>query len=175
MSLLGDSDSEDSAANDLDDLVDDFGSLLNIHEDTDHPRPRPSWYGSFGYSHVGKSDPQVKNLGNSWVLDYTSVSSLLPPQQAATSLSTFYQHIVALAAESLANGTTSMKALRYTFKSLSLSLSSSEPISWTWIIHFARRMSELADLAWVVLFDATARNAYWNFAMINIALGIARI
>lgn len=173
IAVTDDTDDDDSAADDLDDLVDEFASILNIHENVGHPRPLPSGYESYGYSHVGKSDPGVKNLGNSWVLDYTAIASLRPLNRAATRLSTFYQHVVGIAAENLANSTTSAKNLAFEWNKVSLSLTSPDPIPWAWVMRFAHRMSQSTNSTWTILYDAIAKNAYWDVAVIHAALSVA--
>ncbi|KAL8719414.1 MAG: hypothetical protein Q9225_003579 [Loekoesia sp. 1 TL-2023] len=173
MSIIDDSDNDDSAAEDLDDLVEEFASILNIHENVGHPRPLPNRYGPYGYSHVGRGDPAVKNLGNSWVLDYTSVASLRPLNRAATILSTFYQDVVAIAAENLANGTTSTKNLAFEWNKISLSLTSPDPIPWAWVMRFAHKMSQSTNSRWTVLYNAIAKNAYWDVPVVHAALSVA--
>ncbi|KAL8649223.1 MAG: hypothetical protein Q9210_004524 [Variospora velana] len=170
---LYDSSDYDSADEDLRNLSDEFAVLLNVDDEINLPRPRNGWEESFGYSHVGKSDPRVKNLGNSWVMNYTSVTSLLPVTRAVPSLAAFYKHIVDIAADKVGNDTDPIKSLNFASRDLSLRLSSVAPIPWDWIIRFARKMYLLLDSRWAVLFDATARNAYWDVATINAALRIA--
>ncbi|KAL8748629.1 MAG: hypothetical protein Q9184_007175 [Pyrenodesmia sp. 2 TL-2023] len=166
----------DSADEDMDHLQDEFATLLNIGDEIDVHR-RPDWSDEWGYSHVGKSDPRVKNLGNSWVLAYGSVMSLLPVKFAAMTLSAFYSHIVKIAAGYIGNGTAPVKYLVFSAKAmstkrLSLTLTSPDPIPWDWIIRFARAMSVSLDSGWTVLYKVIARNAYWNVAAINVALSI---
>ncbi|KAL9016311.1 MAG: hypothetical protein Q9185_006324 [Variospora sp. 1 TL-2023] len=163
----------DSADEDLRDLSDEFAVLLNVDDEINLPRPRNGWEESFGYSHVGKSDPRVKNLGNSWVMNYTSVTSLLPENRTVPSLAAFYKHIVDIAADKVGNDTDPIKDLNFASRDLSLRLWSVAPIPWDWIIRFARGMYLLLDSRWAVLFDATVRNAYWDVADINAALRIA--
>ncbi|KAL8980399.1 MAG: hypothetical protein Q9177_005892 [Variospora cf. flavescens] len=170
---LYDSSDYDSVDEDLRDLSDEFAVLLNVDDEINLPRPRNGWEESFGYSHVGKSDPRVKNLGNSWVMNYTSVTSLLPVNRPVPSLAAFYKHIVDIAAEKVGNDTDPIKNLNFASGDLSLRLWSVAPIPWDWIIRFARGMYLLLDSRWAVLFDATARNAYWDVADINAALRIA--
>ncbi|KAI4115872.1 MAG: hypothetical protein LQ345_003615 [Seirophora villosa] len=163
----------DSADEDLRHLSDEFAVLLNVNDEINLPHPRQGWEDSFGYSRVGKSDPRVKNLGSSWVMNYNSVISLLPVNRAVPSLAAFYTHIVDIAADKVGNGTDPVKDLDFVSKDLSLTLSSPAPIPWDWIISFARGMSLLLDSRWAVLFNATARNAYWDVATINAALRVA--
>ncbi|KAI4172413.1 MAG: hypothetical protein LQ348_006778, partial [Seirophora lacunosa] len=170
---LYDASDYDSADEDLRHLSDEFAVLLNVNDEINLPHPRQSWEDSFGYSRVGKSDPRVKNLGSSWVMNYNSVISLLPVHRAVPSLAAFYTHIVDIAADKVGNGTDPVKDLDFVSKRLSLTLSSPAPIPWDWIISFARGMSLLLDSRWAVLFNATARNAYWDVATINAALRIA--
>ncbi|KAL9008306.1 MAG: hypothetical protein Q9173_006557 [Seirophora scorigena] len=162
-----------SANQDLWDLTDDYAVLLNVDDEINLPHPRNGWEDSFGYSRIGKSDPRVKNLGSSWVMNYNSVISLLPVNRAVPSLAAFYKHIVEIAADKVGNGTDPVKDLNFVSKDLSLTLSSSAPIPWDWIVRFARGMSLLLDSRWAVLFNATAKNAYWDVATIRAALRIA--
>ncbi|KAL8937325.1 MAG: hypothetical protein Q9216_004483 [Gyalolechia sp. 2 TL-2023] len=102
MPMIRDEDGN-SLEDDLDDLQDHFADLLNIHEDPDYPQPLPTWERGLGHFHVGESDPQVRNLGNSWELRYNSVTNLLPANHAANGLSSFYLHIVKIASEKIAS------------------------------------------------------------------------
>lgn len=166
-------DYSDSADEDLDHLQDEFAALLNINDEVNLPRPRTGFENLWGYSHIGKSDPRVKNLGNSWVVSYNSVTSVLPVNSGATGLAAFYHHVVRTAAEELGNATASVERLEFAFNHLSLSLTSPAPIPWDWIIRFARAMSHSLDLSWTVLYSATARNAYWDVPIIKASLRIA--
>ncbi|KAL9027137.1 MAG: hypothetical protein Q9196_004296 [Gyalolechia fulgens] len=172
MPMIRDED-ENSIDDDLDDLQNHFASLLNIHEDPNYPKPLRTWEGEFGHFHIGKSDPQVKNLGNNWELRYNSVTGLLPTNHAARGLSPFYLHIVEIAAEKIASNATSLNVLNLRSNGLSLNLDSPAPIPWEWIIRFAREMLEASKLGWTVLYDASARNAYWDLAVISAALRLA--
>lgn len=160
----------------MDHLHDEYATLLNIDAGVDvHPRPDRS--GEWGYSHVGKSDPRVKNLGNSWVLAYDSVTSLIPVKLAAMALSAFYDRVVDTAAEHIGKDAPAVKSLEFDLKllsvrKLSLTFNSPDPIPWEWIIRFARAMSASLDSSWTVLYKAIARNAYWDVAVIYVALSI---
>ncbi|KAI4183493.1 MAG: hypothetical protein LQ346_006307 [Caloplaca aetnensis] len=174
---LFDENDYDSTDEDLDRLHDHFASLLNVG-DEEEVQPRPDWSEQWGYSHVGKSDPRVKNLGNSWVVAYDSITSLLPVKLAANALSAFYNHIVDIAAGHISNNTALQNSLVFvakarSLKRLSLTFTSPDPIPWEWVIRFARAMSTSLDSSWTVLYKAIARSAYWNVAVINVALSIA--
>ncbi|KAL8903778.1 MAG: hypothetical protein Q9207_003702 [Kuettlingeria erythrocarpa] len=174
---LFDENDYDSVDEDLDRQHEEFASLLNIG-DEEKVQPRPDSSDQWGYSHVGKSDPRVKNLGNSWVVAYDSVTSLLPVRLAARALSAFYDHIVGIAAEHISKNTALQKSLVFvttatSLKRLSLTLASPDPIPWEWVIRFAREMSGSLDSTWTVLYKAIARSAYWNVAVIHVALSIA--
>lgn len=171
MPIIRDED-ENSIDDDLNALQDHFTSLLNIHEDPDYPQPRATWERDSGYFHVGESDPQVKNLGNNWELRYNSVTSLLPTTHAANGLSSFYLSIVKKAAENIASNATSLKSLNFRLNDLSLILNSPAPIPWEWIVRFARGMLQASIAGWTILYDASARNAYWDVAAIDAALKI---
>lgn len=172
---LYDGSDNDSADEDMNILHDEFAQILNIDDEVNLPHPRSGGEDLWGYSHVGKSDPRVKNLGNSWVVAYNSVTSLLPVNRAATSLSVFYEHVVEIAAEKLGNATAPVAKAEFVWNDLSLSLYSSAPIPWDWIIRFARAMSLSLGLDWAVLYDARATNAYWDVAIIGASLRIKSI
>ncbi|KAL9593849.1 MAG: hypothetical protein Q9219_007358, partial [cf. Caloplaca sp. 3 TL-2023] len=155
-------DDDDSAGDDLDELQDHFASLLNIDEYSDQPQPRQSWERHFPYLRVGQSDPNVKNLGSGWIVEYNSVTSLLPANSAASSLSLFYKRVIDKAAESIASNATTTTYLNFQLDDLSLRLTSPNAISWEWVIRFAREMSHSSNSAWTVLYNAVARNVYWN-------------
>lgn len=164
--------SDDGVGDDTDSLLDDFADIFGVRDEVYYPSPRRGWDDEFGYSHVGKSDPRVKNLGNSWMVEFKSVTSLVPADQAATALSAFYKNVVGTAAGKFANATSSANTLVFQSHGLSLRLSSSAPIPWDWVIRFARAMSQSAGLRWTVLYNAVAKNAYWDVATVLVVLSV---
>ncbi|KAL8714559.1 MAG: hypothetical protein Q9220_001507 [cf. Caloplaca sp. 1 TL-2023] len=150
-----------STANDIEDLDLEFAAILNLNEGT-----RAGADHAVGYSHVGKADPSVNNLGASWVLSYNSITGLNPVNRAANGLKGFYQNITNIAAGKIANATEPVKFLDFVSHGLSLRLTSKSPISWEWIIRFARLMSYLAESHWAVLYNSVAKSSYWNVATI---------
>ncbi|KAL8857954.1 MAG: hypothetical protein Q9178_005573 [Gyalolechia marmorata] len=158
----GTSDAESEAS-----LHDDFAEFLNIDEGERHARARE---GEAGVSRVGAADPHIRNLGDGWVLDYVSVKSCRPVEQAAADLTTFYKHVVDVAAGKIASGTQSAKSHGFHSDGLLLKLNSADVISWEWIVRFVRAMSRAAGAMWPVLYQAVVNSRHWDKALINVAL-----
>ncbi|KAL8945706.1 MAG: hypothetical protein Q9222_007791 [Ikaeria aurantiellina] len=155
-----------SIGDDIADLDEELADILNINDEIGHSHARAGREHAFGYSHVGKADPSAKNLGASWVLTYNSIISLTPEDHAADGLKGFYNNVTDIAARKIANNTEMVKSLNFVSRGLSLRLTSTSPISWEWIIRFARLMSELVNFQWAVLYNIVAKNSYWNVASI---------
>ncbi|KAL8721099.1 MAG: hypothetical protein Q9181_007783 [Wetmoreana brouardii] len=164
----------DSIGDDANSMLEDFADILGIRDEVYHYNPRMDSHDSFGYSHVGKSDPRVKNLGDSWVMDHTSVTVLVPVNQAANRLTAFYNQVVDNVVRQLRPAMAPSRSLRFTSHGLSLTLTSVAPIHWSWAIRFAREMARSSDSGWTVLYEARIRNAYWNVAIIHAALRLAK-
>ncbi|KAL9577134.1 MAG: hypothetical protein Q9212_006564 [Teloschistes hypoglaucus] len=163
--------SDDSVGDDMEDLLDDFADIFGVKENVDHPSPRRDWDDfDIGYSRVGKSDPRVKNLGDSWVVEFDQVSTMFPVDRASLGLVAFYNHVVSETSARLANNTEPVKNLVFTLHGLSLQLTSTGPIPWDWIIRFARSMSQSTTSRWPVLYRAKVKNSYWNVALISAVL-----
>lgn len=165
--------SDDSVGDDMEDLLDEFADIFDIKENVDHPSPRRDWDDFIGYSRVGKSDPRVKNLGDSWMVEFDEVTSMLPVDRASAGLIAFYKHVVNDTSALLANDTAPVQNLVFSLHGLSLQLTSTGPIPWEWIIRFARAMSQSTISRWPVLYRAKAKNAYWNVALISAVLAVA--
>lgn len=170
--IRDDDEDENSVEDDLNALQDHFATLLNIHEDPSYPQPQTIWQRESSFPPVGESNPRPKNLGNSWEIRYKSVTSLLPTNDAASRLSSFYQRIVEIAAERIGSSATSLKSLDFRLNDIFLRLNSPTPISWEWVIRFARGMLQASRSGWPILYDASARNAYWDLAVINVVLNV---
>ncbi|KAL8915735.1 MAG: hypothetical protein Q9172_006711 [Xanthocarpia lactea] len=151
-------------------LQDDFAEFLNIDEGERHARARAGEARASAASRVGAADPHIRNLGDGWVLDYVSVKSCKPVEQAAADLTTFYKHVVDVAAGKIASGTPSGKSHGFHSDGLSLKLNSADVISWEWIVRFARAMSRAAGAKWPVLYQAIVNSRHWDKALINVAL-----
>ncbi|KAI4247969.1 MAG: hypothetical protein LQ352_006035 [Teloschistes flavicans] len=165
--------SDDSVGDDMENLLDDFADIFGVREEVDHPSPRRNWDDFIGYSHFGKSDPRVKNIGDSWMVEYDEVTSMVPVEQASAGLNVFYKHVVNDTSALLANDTMPVKNLVFSLHGLSLKLTSTVPIPWDWIIRFARAMSQASSSRWPVLYRAKVKNAYWDVALVTAVLAVA--
>ncbi|KAL8685559.1 MAG: hypothetical protein Q9218_007684, partial [Villophora microphyllina] len=165
--------SDDDVGDDADSLMDEFADIFGIREEVDHPSSRSDWDHFIGYSHVGKSDPRVKNLGDSWMVEYDQVTSMVPVDHAAAGLSAFYKHVVEVASGQSANASAPTKTLVFTLHGLSLQLTSTGPIPWDWIVRFARAMSQSSTSSWPVLYRAKVKNAFWDVALVTAVLAVA--
>lgn len=115
----------------------------------------------------------MRNLGNSWILDYRSIASLTPLDRAAAGLSAFYQHVIDTAAEELRNATTRQaKEMAFSSKGLVLRLRSEQSIRWDWVMNLAAGMKESLSGRHTVLYEAVAENVYWDVAAVGVALSL---
>ncbi|KAL8640423.1 MAG: hypothetical protein Q9228_002659 [Teloschistes exilis] len=110
--------SDESVGDDLEDLLDEFADIFNVRENVDHPSPRRDWDDFIGYSRVGKSDPRVKNLGDSWMVEFDEVTSMLPVDRASAGLIAFYKHVVNDTSALLANDTAPVQNLVFSLHDL---------------------------------------------------------
>ncbi|KAL8816034.1 MAG: hypothetical protein Q9223_004892 [Gallowayella weberi] len=162
-SSIGSAESEASMADDI------FAELLSLDGEP-HDRARAGGVGAAASSHVGAADPQIRNIGDGWVLDYVSVRNLFPVDRAAAGLKSFYKHVIDLAADRISSGTPPATSHGFHSKRFSLSLKSTRPIPWQWVIRFARFMSHAADAKWSALYEITMNSTYWDSALIRVAL-----
>ncbi|KAI4272907.1 MAG: hypothetical protein LQ337_004985 [Flavoplaca oasis] len=160
---ISDSDSEA-------DWHDDFAEFLNIDEGEPHTRARAGGAEASAASHVGAANPNVRNLGDGWQLQYTYVQAFKAVDQPAVGLSHFYEDIIGFAAGQIENGLPSYDSHGFYSDGLSFKLQSTEVIPWEWIINFAREMSQAARLGLPILYQVVAYSRYWNTAPINAAL-----
>ncbi|KAL8829345.1 MAG: hypothetical protein Q9170_006206, partial [Blastenia crenularia] len=54
---------------------------------------------------VRRVKPRVRHLGDEWILDFTSTTSLLPVQRAAVGLEAFWRHVVDVAVKEAGKAT----------------------------------------------------------------------
>lgn len=153
--------------------MDEFADIFGVRENIDHPSPRRDWDDFIGYSHVGKSDPRVKNLGDSWMVEFDEVNSMFPVERASVGLIAFYNHVVNVTSARLADNTEPVKNLVFSLHGLSLQLTSTGPIPWEWIIRFARAMSQSTTSRWPILYRAKVKNSYWDVERISAVLAAA--
>ena len=123
-----------------------------------------------GQKSIGSSGSRVRNLGDGWYMSYDSTTSILPPQIGAANLETFYTQVVNLAANQISTVINATENLAFSFNGLNLRLSSSAPISWTWVINFAADMLDNASNNFAVLFNGEAYSYYWEIATVTAAL-----
>ncbi|KAL8694625.1 MAG: hypothetical protein Q9224_003531, partial [Gallowayella concinna] len=150
-------------------MEDIFADLLSVDGDH-HDRTRAGGVGAAASSHVGAADPQIRNIGDGWVLNYVSVKNLVPVDRAAAGLKTFYKDVIDLAAHRISGGTPPAKSHGFHSKHFSLRLESAGPIPWQWVIRFARFMSHAADAKWSSLYEIIINSTYWDSALIRVAL-----
>ncbi|KAL8798610.1 MAG: hypothetical protein Q9182_006522 [Xanthomendoza sp. 2 TL-2023] len=162
-SSLASAESEASMTDDI------FAELLSVDGEP-HDRARVGGVGAAASSHVGAADPQIRNIGDGWVLDYVSVRNLVPVDRAAAGLKDFYKHVIDLAADRISSGTPPAISHGFNSKRFSLRLKSTRPIPWKWVIRFARFMSHAADAKWSALYEITMNSTYWDSALIRVAL-----
>ena len=103
-------------------------------------------------------------------MTYDSTTSIIPTQIGAANLEDFYTQVVDSAAYQISNITNATDNLAFNFNGLSLQLSSSAPISWTWVINFAAVMLDNASNNLAVLFSGEAYSAYWEIAAVAAVL-----
>ncbi|KAL8773641.1 MAG: hypothetical protein Q9209_001407 [Squamulea sp. 1 TL-2023] len=151
-------------------LEDDFAQFLNIDEGEQHTRARAGVAGASASSHVGAADPRIRNLGDGWVLNYASIKAFSPVDRAAAGLIELYQKVIDLAADNIATGTPPRKTHGFRGGVLLLKLDSADPISWEWILSFARALSHAASARWPILYQAIANSRYWEKAPIKAIL-----
>ena len=113
---------------------------------------------------------RTRDLGDGWYLSYDSITSLVPAQVAAANLEAFYTGVANAAAEKISTVVNATEDLAFSFHGLSLRLSSSAPISWTWVINFAADMLDNVSTDFAVLFDGEAYSFYWDIAAVTATL-----
>ncbi|KAL8874974.1 MAG: hypothetical protein Q9198_006605 [Flavoplaca austrocitrina] len=160
---ISDSDSEA-------DWHDDFAEFLNIDEGERHTRARAGGAEASSASHVGAADPNVRNLGDGWELQYNYIQAFEAVNQPAAGLSHFYEAIIRFAAGQIGKGLPSSGSHGFHSDGLSFKLQSPDVIPWEWIITFARAMSQAARLGWPILYNVIAYSKYWNIPPIYAAL-----
>ena len=160
---ISDSDSEA-------DWHDDFAEFLNIDEGERHTRARAGGAEGFSASRVGAADPNVRNLGDGWQLQYSYIQAFETVNQPAAGLSHFYEAIIRFAAGQIGDGLPPSGSHGFLSDGLSFKLQSPGVIPWEWIITFARAMSQAARLGWPILYHVIAYSRYWNIAPIYAAL-----
>lgn len=110
------------------------------------------------------------NLGDGWYMTYNSTTSIIPTQIGAAMMEDFYTQVVDTAAYQISNITNTTDNLVFGFNGLNLQLSSSAPISWTWVINFAAVMLDNVSNNFAVLFSGEAYSAYWEIAAVAAVL-----
>ena len=158
---------------------------IAIQEDTDNeygpapPDPGPpkkrtrsgrGGLGLTGSKRIRGEGSNVRNLGDGWYISYASTTSIIPPQIGVANLKTFYTQVVDSAANQISTLVNATENLAFSFNGLNLRLSSSAPISWTWIINFAADMLDNASITFAVLFDGEAYSYYWEIAAVTAVL-----
>lgn len=108
----------------------------------------------------------VRTLGGGWFMDFDTVTSVVPPQNAAADLGTFYDGVITTAVDQLTNGTNGTEDVAFGLGGYNLRLSSPEPISWNWIINFAADMASSVSEDIAVLFKGEAYSYYWDIAAV---------
>ena len=141
---------------------------IAIEEDTDDdighsnppPRKRTRVGGGMGLMSTKGLQTRNRNLGNGWYMYYDSTTAIIPTYLGAAGLEAFYAGVVDYAASQLSNVVNATENLALSFNGLSLRLSSSAPISWTWVINFAYDMLDNAGADFTMLFRGEAYSAY---------------
>ena len=147
---------------------------IGVQEDTDDeyepgpsdpspPRKRAR-AGGMGLMSSTGVQTRSRNLGDGWYMNYDSITIILPTQLGAAALEGFYARVVDAAAKQISNILNATDNLAFSFNGLNLHLSSSKPISWTWIINFAADMLDNASADLAVLFNGEAYSADWEIA-----------
>ncbi|KAL8849716.1 MAG: hypothetical protein Q9221_005326 [Calogaya cf. arnoldii] len=161
----GASDAESEAS-----MEDKFAEFLNIDEGEPHARARAGAAEVLAASVVGAGRSNIRNLGDGWVLGYSSVLIFNNVFQAAHGLVHFYDEVIADAAVKIASGLASATSHRFRSDALSLQLQSTDVIPWDWIIRFARAMSFAAEAGWPVVYQGIVNSRYWEKAPIKAVL-----
>ncbi len=113
---------------------------------------------------------RTRNLGDGWYMTYDSTMAIMPTQVGAAVLEAFYTKLVFAAANQISNVVNATDNLAFSLKGLNLQLSSSEPISWNWVINFAADMLDNVSTEFACLFQGEAYSAYWDIAAVSVAL-----
>lgn len=103
---------------------------------------------------------------------YDSATSIVPTQVAAARLQAFYTQVVLAAAKQISNIVNATANLAFQFGGLNLRLSSSAPISWTWVLNFAADMLNGLGTDFAMLFTGQAYSAYSDMATVTTSLTI---
>ncbi len=156
---------------------------IGVQEDTDDeyepgpsdpsPLQKRARTGGMGLMSSRGVQTRSRNLGDGWYMNYDSITAILPTQLGAAALEGFYTRVVDAAAKQISNIVNATDDLAFSFNGLNLRLSSSEPISWTWIINFAADMLDNASADFAVLFNGEAYSAYWEIAAVTAVLAIS--
>lgn len=153
---------------------------IAIQEDTDDeyeagptdptpPQKRPRT-GGMGLMTSRGLQTTTRNLGDGWYMTYGLTTSIIPAQIGAANLEAFYTQVVTSAANQISTTVNTTENLAFSFKGLNLRLSSSAPISWTWVINFAADMLDNVSTDFAVLFSGEAYSAYWEIAAVTAVL-----
>lgn len=113
---------------------------------------------------------RTRNLGDGWYMTYDSTTSIIPTQIGAAILEAFYTQVVDSAFNQIETTVNATENLAFNFNGLNLRLSSSAPISWTWVINFAADMLDNVSTDFAVLFNGEAYSAYWEIAVVSATL-----
>ena len=117
---------------------------------------------------------RTRNLGDGWYLSYDSLTSIVPTQIAAANLEAFYTGVANAAAEKISTVVNATENLAFSFNGLTLRLSSSAAISWTWVINFAADMLDNVGTDFAVLFNGEAYSFYWDIAAVTATLTLVQ-
>lgn len=110
------------------------------------------------------------NLGDGWYMTYNSISSIVPSQIGAAGMESFFTQVVDSAANQISNTVNETSNLAFNFNGLNLRLSSTAPISWTWVINFAAVMLDNVSTNFASLFTGEAYSSYWDIAAVAAVL-----
>ncbi|KAL9593284.1 MAG: hypothetical protein Q9219_007617, partial [cf. Caloplaca sp. 3 TL-2023] len=118
--------------------------------------------------------PRVRNLGDSWILDYKTTISLTPVSPAVEGMRVFYRKVIDKVIEAELAKTTAESVKEMTFASggLRLRLRSEQNIQWTWVVNLASGMMESLSGGHAVLYEAVAENVYWDIPAVGVTLSV---
>ncbi|KAL8991909.1 MAG: hypothetical protein Q9169_007544 [Polycauliona sp. 2 TL-2023] len=172
----GNGDWGDASATDMESEAswhDRFAEFLNIDEGERHARARVDPAGASAVSRVGASYPNVKNLGDGWVLEYASIQAFSAVDRAAADLTELYGQVIEQVAAKIADGVPFSRELEFGAHGLVFALRSMDNISWPWVIRIVRAMSRIAAARLPFAYRGIVNSHYWDKAPILVVLFVA--
>lgn len=110
------------------------------------------------------------NLGDGWYMTYSSITSIIPTQIGAANMEAFYTQLINSTANQISDTVNETDNLAFNFNGLNLRLSSTAPISWTWVINFAAVMLDNVSTNFAALFSGEAYSSYWEIEAVAAVL-----